>query len=90
MKLNPEYVLRNVAGEWVVVPTGSASQKINGLITLNDSAVFLWECVAKGMNRQEILSKTIEEFETDEETAVQDVTGFLDMLIKEGFAAEEE
>lgn len=89
MKLNPEYVLRKVAGEYVVVPTGKSSQKINGLITLNDSAVFIWECVVKGMNRQEILEKTMEEFEGDKEAVEQDVNGFLDMLVEEGFATEE-
>lgn len=90
MKLNPEYILRNVAGEQVVVPTGSASQKINGLITLNDSAAFLWECVAKGLDRKEIVAKVMEEFETDETAVTQDVNGFLDMLLEEGFATEEE
>lgn len=89
MKLNPEYVLRKVAGECVVVPTGSASQKINGLITLNDSAAFLWKCVEEGMDRQEILLKTMEEFEEDKEMVERDVIGFLDMLVEEGFATEE-
>lgn len=42
MKLNPDYILRNIAGEQVVVPTGQAGQKFNGLITLNSTAVFLW------------------------------------------------
>lgn len=89
MKLNPEYVLRNIAGEQVVVPTGSASQKINGLITLNTTAAFLWECLEKGLSRQEMIEKMLDEFEVDEATAVLDVNGFLDMMLREGFAAEE-
>lgn len=89
MKLNPEYILRNIAGEQVIVPTGSASQKINGLITLNATASFLWECVGKGMSRQEMITKFLEEFDVDEATATQDVNGFSDMLLREGFATEE-
>lgn len=89
MKLNPDYILRNVAGERVIVPTGSASQKINGLITLNDTAAFLWDCAGKGLSRQEIVRKMLEEFEVDEATAIQDVNGFLDMLLRQGFATEE-
>lgn len=89
MKLNPEYILRDVAGEQVVVPTGSASQKINGLITLNDTAVFIWKGVEEGLDRQEIIAKMLEEYEVDEETAAENVNGFLDMLLKEGFASEE-
>lgn len=89
MKLNPDYILRDIAGEKIVVPTGSATQKINGLITLNDAAAFLWECVSKGMSRQEIISHLLEEFEVDEATAIRDANAFLDMLIQQGFAAEE-
>lgn len=89
MKLNPEYVLRNVAGEQVIVPIGSASQKFNGLISLNATAAFLWECCGKGLSRQEMIEKMLEKFEVDEAEAVLDVNGFLDMLLREGFATEE-
>lgn len=89
MKLNPDYILRNIAGEQVVVPTGQSGQKFNGLITLNSTAVFLWECAEKGMSRQEMVEKLLEEFDVDEASAVQDVNGFSDMLLREGFATEE-
>lgn len=87
--MNPDYILRNIAGEQVVVPTGQAGQKFNGLITLNSTAVFLWECAEKGMSRQEMVEKLLEEFDVDEASAVQDVNGFPDMLLWEGFATEE-
>lgn len=90
MKLDSDYILRNIAGEKVIVPTGKASQKFNGMITLNDTAAFLWECISSGMNRQEMIVKIQEEFEVDEATAVQDVNGFSDMLLQQGFATEEE
>lgn len=89
MKLNPDYVLRNIAGEQVIVPTGPASQKFNGLITLNTTAVFLWECAEKGLTRQEMVEKMLEEFDVDVASAVKDVNGFSDMLLREGFATEE-
>lgn len=89
MKLNPDYVLRNIAGEQVIVPTGQASQKFNGLITLNTTAVFLWECAEKGLTRQEMVEKMLEEFDVDVASAVKDVNGFSDMLLREGFATEE-
>ena len=38
MKTNKEYMLREIAGETVLVPTGSASQKLNGMIRLTESA----------------------------------------------------
>lgn len=90
MKRNPDYILREIAGEKIIVPTGSASQQINGMITMNDTAAFLWDCVGKGMNRQEMIVKVLEEFEVDEATAIQDVNGFSDMLLQKGLATEED
>lgn len=89
MKLNPDYILRDIAGEKIIVPTGNASQKINGMINLNSTAAFLWECVDKGLNRQEMIAQILQTFEVDEETAIRDVNGFSDMLLREGFASED-
>lgn len=41
------------------------------------------------MSRQEMVEKLPEEFDVDEASAVQDVNGFSDMLLREGFATEE-
>lgn len=90
MKLNPDYILRNIAGEYIVVPTGSASQQINGLITLNDVAGFLWQNLEKTSDREALVKMVLAEFEVDEETARKDVNGFLDMLLQEGFATDEQ
>lgn len=36
MKLNQNFVLREIAGEAMLVPTGEISAKINGFIALNE------------------------------------------------------
>lgn len=80
MRINKEYVLRNIAGDKVVVPTGSASQRINGLITLNEVGTFIWENVEKTGTRDGMVKLLLENYDVDEETAKRDVNGFLDML----------
>ena len=88
MKLNPEYILRQIAGESVIVPTGTASQRFNGLINLNDAGAVIWKAVAAGHDRDKIVELLLEEFEIDPETARRDVDGFCAMLINNGFATE--
>ena len=80
MKTNKEYMLRDIAGEWVLIPTGLASQRLNGMIQLTDTAAFIWRQVDIAKNLQEIIMRVTEEFEVEEETAVQDVWGFLEEL----------
>lgn len=80
MKINTEYMMRTIAGEKVIVPTGSASRNFNGLITLNDVAAFIWEHVDKVSDTQEMVNLLLENYDVDYDTAKQDVDGFLSML----------
>lgn len=38
MKIVKEFILREIAGECVLVPTGATSQEFNGMITISDTA----------------------------------------------------
>ena len=43
MKRNTDFMLRDIAGEVILVPTGAATQQFNGMITLNEVAAFIWK-----------------------------------------------
>ena len=47
MKIVKEFILREIAGECVLVPTGATSQEFNGMITISDTAKFIWENIEK-------------------------------------------
>lgn len=90
IKRNPELILRNVAGEAVLIPTGSFASQFNGMISLNGPAAFIWEQMENVNSREELVQKMLERYDVDEKTARRDVNGFLDTAIHVGFAAEEE
>ena len=43
MKIKDGFILRNVAGNNVVVPIGQATIDFNGMIILNDTGAFIFE-----------------------------------------------
>ena len=43
MKIKQGFMLREVAGNYVVVAVGEASKKFNGVINLNESGAFIWK-----------------------------------------------
>lgn len=88
MKTNSEYILREIAGESVLIPTGAATQKLNGMIQLTDSAAFIWKQVDTAANLEEILSRVKEEFEVDEDIAKRDVYGFMHELYVRGIVMD--
>lgn len=84
MNLNKDFILRNIAGESILVATGSATQDFNGMITLNEVATFILENIDECETEEVVVEKVLEEFEIDEETAISDVREFLDQAIKFG------
>ena len=42
MGLKEDFVLRQVADTWVVLPLGESSVDFNGMLTLNNSGAMLW------------------------------------------------
>ena len=39
MRVSKDYVLREVKGDFIIIPVGRATQKFNGLITVNEVGV---------------------------------------------------
>ena len=87
MRISENFIMRDIAGEKVVVPVGEAAQ-MNALITMNSVAAFLWECLQEERTEEEIKAKVLEEYEVDEATAERDVRGFLDALRHFGMLEE--
>jgi len=87
---NPDLILRTIAGENVLIPTGKLASVFNGMISLNGPAAFIWEKMEEISDREELVQMILDRYEIDEETARKDVNGFLDTAIHVGYAREEE
>lgn len=88
MKTNSDFILREIAGDAVLIPTGKASQTMNGMIRLTETGAFIWKQVDTAADLEEIVGRIREEFEVDEETARRDVRGFLHELYIRGLVAD--
>ena len=84
MKTKEEFVLRTIAGSNIVVPIGAASLDFNGMITLNDSAAFLWKQLEKGAEIDDLVNALLKEYEVDEETARSCSVNFVHKLEEAG------
>lgn len=85
MRIAKEFILREIAGECVLVPTGATTQEFNGLITMSDTARFIWENMEKADSLDEMIEMILGEYEIDEETARKDAVGFISQLVQAGF-----
>lgn len=76
-------MLREVAGEHILIPIGEAAASIQGIMSLNGSGLLLWEKLQTGTSEQELVEALLEEYETTEERAQNDVKIFLEQLEKQ-------
>ncbi len=80
MKIKEGYVLRQVAGNSIVVAIGDEAINFNGIITINGAGAFLWEKLTHGASKDELLSAMLSEYDIDSETASKDIDEFIDCL----------
>lgn len=84
MKLKTDYVLRQLAGTWVVLPLGSASVNFNGMLKLNDSGAMLWKVLEQGGGKDALVDALTGEYNVSRQQAEADVEEFLNKLVQCG------
>ena len=83
MKIKEGFILRTVAGSFVVVPIGDATIDFNGMMNLNETGAFLFEKMIDGTTREDLIKALTDEYEVDDETAAKDVDLFIEKVEKE-------
>lgn len=77
MKIKDGYVLRQVAGNSIVIAVGDEALNFNGIITINGAGTFLWEKLINGADKDTLLRAMLSEYDIDEATASADIDEFL-------------
>ena len=86
MKIKDGYILRKIAGEYVVIPSGE-DLDLNMMISLNETGSFLWEKLTEGAEEEELVAALLAEYEVDQERARTAVAGFVARLRDNDFLA---
>ena len=80
MRRKENFVLQNVGGENLLVPIDTEVMDFNGLITINETALYLWELLEKDQTADELVEAIEEKFGVDRAVAQRDVKIFLDEM----------
>ena len=79
MKLKDGLILREVAGEHVVLNVGS-DVDLNGMITLNQTGCTLWKRLQEEAELADLTQALLNEYEVDEPTATAAAERFVEKL----------
>ena len=80
MKIEKEYILREIADDYIIVPIGKAAMEFNGMITVNETGAFLWKLLMEEVTKEQLLHAMLEEYEVSAKEAEADIDEFLQLL----------
>ena len=81
MKINNNFVLQEVADEFIVVPVGEAADKLSGVIRLNKTGAFIWKKLEEAnLEEDELVQVLSTEYPADINKIREDVESFIQQL----------
>lgn len=84
LKLKEGFILREIGGEIVVIPSGTELD-LNMMITLNETGKFLWQHLEQGTTEEALVQALLAEYDVTPEVAAQHVHKFVEKLHANAF-----
>ena len=88
-KANPDFLLRNVAGEAVLVPVGEAGIFENSVISLNETCRFLWQLFQEPRTVEDVIAEARKEYSDPDGEMEQGIYDFIREYLQYGLLKEE-
>lgn len=89
MRISDQYMLRQVADEYLVIPVGEAALKVRGLLALSESGSLLYRRLREGASEAELVQTLLAEYDIDADTARADTRSFLEQMRRMGILIED-
>lgn len=67
-RIRSGYILREIAGEYAIIPVDEESLITNAVMAPNDTAVFLWKAFLYPSTIEDVVKKGMQEYDATEET----------------------
>ena len=66
MRVDKEFVLREIAGDYIIIPTGKTVLDFNGLITVNEVGASLWNMLQEEVSVDDLVAGILDEYEVED------------------------
>lgn len=80
MRINDQFILRTIADDNILIPTGQAAFQVKGLIALSESGALLYNRLKDGCGREDLVAALTAEYDVSEEEARRDTEEFLEQM----------
>jgi len=84
MKINKNFILKEFADKYILIPFGEGALDFNGIVSLNDTAKFFWENSQDNVDIDKLTGLAIEKYSVDEKSARESAELFVSQLKEVG------
>lgn len=88
MRIVSGFIVRQILGETVAIPSGESAHQLSGLIALNGSAQLLFQLLQTEQTEESLVKGLLDAYEVDEAIARADVVEFIAALRQNGLLIE--
>ena len=88
MKIKEGLILKEIAGNYIIVPLSGSLVDLNAMINVNETGAFLFKELESETTKEKLVDMMTKEYEIDKETAGSDIEDFLDVLRKNSMLDE--
>lgn len=81
-RIKSGYILREIAGEYAIVPVDTESVFSNAVMAPNDSAVFLWKVFEQPSTIEDVVMKGMQEYDVTEDVIRKSTEHFIEESLK--------
>lgn len=76
-RINPDFILREIAGEYTIIPTGGNNVFSNAVMAPNETAVFLWKAFQQPSTIQDAAAEAMQKYDVTEEQIRKSISNFV-------------
>lgn len=76
-RINPDFILREIAGEYTIIPIGGDNVFSNAVMAPNGTAVFLWEAFQQPSTIQDVVVEAMQKYDATEEQIYKSISNFV-------------
>ncbi len=77
MRRNDDFILREIAGEFVIIPTGMGAAQFSGMITLSATSAAVWQALEQDCSLPQLVEAVTSQFDVSPEQAEADIEALL-------------
>ena len=81
MKRSSGFLMRQVAGRYVLAPVGDTVKTFSGMVTMNTTGKFLWDLLENDQTVDSLAQALVDNYEVSFDKAKEDVVKYLEPLL---------